>query len=339
MAIKISNTTVIDNDRNFTNANNGSFIGTSHIKLPSGNTAQRPASPLNGGLRYNTENGVVEGYVANSWNSLIDVIDLIETPTNVDPANAATEIANTNPILEGSPYYHVYGKPKANGQWQISTSNTFNTTVVNATVSGNSVTYTTSVSLSLVPHFWRVRYQDTDGVWSNWSTPTSFTPVGYVAPPTIGSSYCGGFYAGDIDVSGTCYRLIVAPNATGCACCRWKTTNTATPNTTSCVNGYTNTYGPLTDSTHPAGNWTATRTIGGYSDWYLPSINEITVLFASRNSMPTGERFTGNNPYWSSTSTTNADACSALFGINSLFPGPSGKCFQFYVRAIRRVPV
>lgn len=37
------------------------------IKLPSGTTAQRPASPSAGMLRYNTSNSRLEGYVGSAW--------------------------------------------------------------------------------------------------------------------------------------------------------------------------------------------------------------------------------------------------------------------------------
>lgn len=40
------------------------------LKLPSGTTAQRPASPSAGFIRYNTTLGVFEGYDGAAWNTL-----------------------------------------------------------------------------------------------------------------------------------------------------------------------------------------------------------------------------------------------------------------------------
>lgn len=70
MAIKINNTTVIDDNRNITSANSAEFTGTSHILIPSGNTAQRPASPANGMLRYSTTTNSFEGYSAGAWGAI-----------------------------------------------------------------------------------------------------------------------------------------------------------------------------------------------------------------------------------------------------------------------------
>ena len=35
--------------------------------IPVGNTAQRPASPVNGMIRYNSDNFNLEGYIGNTW--------------------------------------------------------------------------------------------------------------------------------------------------------------------------------------------------------------------------------------------------------------------------------
>lgn len=43
------------------------FASTGALTLPVGNTAQRPASPINGMLRYNTTLLRVEGYANNVW--------------------------------------------------------------------------------------------------------------------------------------------------------------------------------------------------------------------------------------------------------------------------------
>lgn len=40
---------------------------TGAIGLPSGTTAQRPSSPVNGMIRYNTTTLSVEGYANNTW--------------------------------------------------------------------------------------------------------------------------------------------------------------------------------------------------------------------------------------------------------------------------------
>jgi hypothetical protein len=337
MAIKISNTTVISDSRNLENANTATFTGTGHIKLPVGNTAERPIESVNGMIRYNTDEETFEGYVDGAWGPIGGAFDIIITPTNVSPANNATEIGK-NPTLEASPFFHAYGKPKANGQWQISNTSNFSTFVVNDTVSGTANTYTITTDLSVsTTLFWRVRYQDSDGIFSDFSTPTQFATAASFVPTTLGQSYEGGFYTGVINIGGgVCYYLLIAPNATGCACCQWKTTRTSTSGTLSCLNGYTNTYGPLNNATHPAGNWTATRSISGFSDWYLPARDELNIMYTNNGSMPAGEGFAAPI-YWSSTENTAENACNQFFSNGDIVSFI--KTSYNRVRAVRRSPV
>ena len=144
--------------------------------------------------------------------------------------------------------------------------------------------------------------------------------------------------------AGTTYYLHVAPNATGCACCQWKTSNTSTSGTCSLVDGYANTYPALENSTHPAGNWTATRTIGGFSDWYLPAIDELEVFYnngggnGSGDPLPSGEDF-ATDRYWSSTEYSSNYACYLTFYDGNRFRTNRYKALTYIVRAVRRVPI
>lgn len=130
----------------------------------------------------------------------------VKTPTNVSPANAATDITET-PTLTGSTYYSLYGVTMAAGQWQVSTVSDFASTVVNTgDVAGTSVSYTVSSGIlsTSTTYYWRVRYKDANGVYSEWSTGTSFTTASEfnnfiptpTATPSIGASFEGGFYTG-----------------------------------------------------------------------------------------------------------------------------------------------
>ena len=46
---------------------NPTFNSTGSVTIPLGTTAQRPASPINGMIRYNTTIPCVEGYANNTW--------------------------------------------------------------------------------------------------------------------------------------------------------------------------------------------------------------------------------------------------------------------------------
>jgi len=47
-----------------------SFTGTGVMLIPAGTTAQRPVSPTNGEMRYNTTTGQFEGYQGGAWGQL-----------------------------------------------------------------------------------------------------------------------------------------------------------------------------------------------------------------------------------------------------------------------------
>ena len=161
---------------------------------------------------------------------------VIHTPSNVTPANAATIDIET-PTLTGSPYYSLYGISMAASQFQVSTAADFATTVVSTGDRvGTSVAYTLAgglLSVSTV-YYWRVRYKDTEGMYSDWSLPTSFTTAAsfdvYIATPTatpsaFGDPMEGGFYTGMIwnelvqsstsTPIGTGSKSFTVPNMTG----------------------------------------------------------------------------------------------------------------------------
>jgi hypothetical protein len=55
----------------FTNAFvNPVFTGTGFMLIPKGTTAQRPVSPVNGYMRYNTDTNQFEGYQGGEWGQL-----------------------------------------------------------------------------------------------------------------------------------------------------------------------------------------------------------------------------------------------------------------------------
>lgn len=78
------------------------FSGTGALILNRGNTSQRPSTPVNGMLRYNSQTGVVEGYVGGQWTDL-------KTGTTVAPIGAqyvvmaaSSGLDNERVLTEGS---------------------------------------------------------------------------------------------------------------------------------------------------------------------------------------------------------------------------------------------
>ena len=100
------------------------------------------------------------------------------TPTNTTPAQGATAVA-LRPTLTASAFINLDGLTMAAAQWQIYTASDFSSTVVSSgDVAGTSTSFTVSSSDVLAAetvHYWRVRYKDSAGNYSEYSTGTSFT--------------------------------------------------------------------------------------------------------------------------------------------------------------------
>lgn len=196
---------------------------------------------------------------------------------------------------------------------------------------------------------------------------------------TIGQAYQGGYYAGTITygteawlgIGGEQYNLIVAPKASGEASTtlQYKTTAScdgAESNQTSAQSiwdGYHNTYTSVigSSSSHPAANYCQGLSIGGYSDWYLGSLEELKVAFGNLRQLTNwqsggseafttgtvilnGNSVSGISAYWTST----GDSCENTGSTTTagMYYNTGGYTFYGYaktdktfVRAIRRVPV
>jgi hypothetical protein len=102
-----------------------------------------------------------------------------DTPSDVSPADAATEVSLT-PTLESS----VFSDPdavdiQAASQWQITVvPGDYSSPVFDSgTDSSNltSITIPTGILEYAITYYWHVRHQDSRGAWSEWSAETSFT--------------------------------------------------------------------------------------------------------------------------------------------------------------------
>jgi hypothetical protein len=190
---------------------------------------------------------------------------------------------------------------------------------------------------------------------------------------TIGQAYEGGFYAGQIGVSGVAtHNLVIGPLSSAQSTLKWKTTNTTTAGTDSVIDGPTNSAN-MNDASHPAAQFCEGLTIGGFSDWYMPAKNELEVCYfnlkptttsnntasgTNTNAVPSrGSNYTSGTPaqtsaaafqsggseafaadyYWSSTETF-ADG-AGLQNFNNGYQVNGYKNGSYRVRAVRRVAV
>ena len=108
----------------------------------------------------------------------------------------------------------------------------------------------------------------------------------FVPPlPAIGDAYEGGFFAGQIGVSGVAtHNLVVGPVASAQAgtTLKYKNVNTATAGADSDIDGPQNTADIVADgnsTVYPAGHFCNDLVIGGFSDWYMPAKNELEICY------------------------------------------------------------
>jgi len=149
-------------------------------------------------------------------------------------------------------------------------------------------------------------------------------------PGPVGQAYKGGNY---INNSGG-YYLIVSSQADGDTTGTWKNTRSAT-GSNSAQDGFDNTYSFLANASHPSGNFCATRTINGFSDWYMPASNELNVMRTNSGPQPGGFGFSSAR-YWSSTDPGGQMGCTLNFP-GGAFDANRVKNYTYRVRAIRRV--
>ena len=250
MAIKISGNTVIDNNRNL-----------------SANTITATTFTGNGA----------------SITSAGEFLQILR-PVNLSPAQGDTDVQLT-PTLKITAFQSTSGATHANTQFQVSYDDTFSNNIIDFYTGANTTLAISSPLLYEVEHYYRARYIDNNGCCSCFSEPTSFTSClgcNEFVGCALGDSVAGGFYIGTIQPSlgcpqNPCYYLVIAPNSTGCTNCAWGP-NGSNPGSLTATDGYFNTYSRMGNSTYPGANWTATRAINGYSDWYMPVGNEATIM-------------------------------------------------------------
>lgn len=108
-------------------------------------------------------------------------------PVNILPADMQIDVA-TNPILESSSFSDPdIGDTHVQSQWQVTdVPGDFSSPFYDSGPISDLTDHTVAVTLSnSTMFFWRVRYRDSNGVWSEYSVETSFITVSSSEPQSL----------------------------------------------------------------------------------------------------------------------------------------------------------
>ena len=140
-------------------------------------------------------------------------------------------------------------------------------------------------------------------------------------PTRIGQKFEGGYLAGINRIGNCAYLILAAPKSTECSV-QFKTHWGGTPGTQLVNDGWANTNA-MNDAAHPAAQYCRSLTVGGHTDLYLPSRDDLELCYrvfkptnrgnvtcpagtmsgnlrlanwTNLNSIPTGAAYTASNP-------------------------------------------
>lgn len=128
--------------------------------------------------------------------------------------------------------------------------------------------------------------------------------VGVATPGAIGDPFQGGYYAGAISVNAdnvATHYLVISPRSGGSDSTNkaYRSTSGTISGAVSRIEGPSNTSALIASAySSPAANFVRGLSIGGYTDWYIPALHELTIFYY--NLKPTtgaNDTFSGANPY------------------------------------------
>lgn len=124
---------------------------------------------------------------------------------------------------------------------------------------------------------------------------------------TQGGYYMGSLVIPDDGEGGKTWALIVASVSDGQSNLIYSN-QVNTPGAASLTNGFANSIALEPNTTAAAAIFCRALTVGGFTDWYLPSVNEALAVVANNSSLAVGEQFGSSTLYWSSTQVSSSNA-------------------------------
>ena len=115
--------------------------------------------------------------------------------------------------------------------------------------------------------------------------------------PTIGQSYGGGFFAGQISTAGNGiadYNLVVGPAASALSGNLAYSNYPNSPSPTSVINGPANSAA-MNSADYPAAKFCEDLNVGGFTDWYMGAKNELEVCYFNLKPSTAGNTGSANS--------------------------------------------
>jgi hypothetical protein len=264
----------------------------------------------------------------------------ITAPTITAPGNGATNVGDGTTLTSSAFAMTTGVDTQSQSDWEIWTGTGGTGTLVFSSYGDsnnlNSIAVPAGTFSTSTTYYPRVRYYGQVTGASAWSAAVSFTTASAFGAVNAGDVVGGGYFVGIIQVGGVNYKLIVSPLAGDANRSVATQANAGIAGSLSINDGKANTDALIAAgaSKYPAAQYCRSLNIGGYTDWYLPSRDEIEMAYRAlkptthtnstagrtgggtmgvdTSSQPNGAAYTSGNPAQTAVTNFKAGGTDAL---------------------------